>query len=317
LTLLLGLLAALSILLALGATTSLGEAVVEATPFLRFPAKYFAIAALAIPLLAATGLDGLREGLIRRRASGRLGDLLAWAVALACAGQLVAAHRALVPSLPFDALMEPSALHSVLVAQTSADGPRVHATPVTRERLLRRAERVAAGDIAGAMRERVELLEGGLPAYFSVHSTWGGAALTPRRQAHLLAQGDGPLAEEVRADLRAEFIIDTSARILPLPLVPIDGGAARLYLLPGTSLDGTSGESVRRWLGSSECVGPVGMPAPSTYPGWREVEPGHWRFRPRGLVALGLLSAGTWLALLGLGMRPIRRTAVATPRACL
>jgi hypothetical protein len=301
-TLVLAGLAAASILLALGPATPVGSLVNTLTPFLRYPVKYFAIAALALPLLAGHGLDIARDAAGRRGARTRLAGAAAWLAALATCVQLGWAHRVLTPSLPASALLEPSPVIRLLMQESAADGPRVHATRLNLERLGSRAERIAAGDLAGAMRERVELLEGGLPAYFGVHSTWGATAMTVREQADLLELADGPLATSLQEKLHAAWLIDDARRILPLDALPIAGGAARLYSLPPIPPF-----PKRTWTGPNTCHGAPGLAAPSSYPGWREVEPGSWRFRPTGLVPLALLSGGAWLALAWLAAAPRRR----------
>lgn len=297
---------AVSIVLALGPATPVGGLVNTLTPFLRYPVKYFSIAALALPLLAARGLDFACAAAERRGARSGLVGATAWLAALATCVQLGLAHRSLTPSLPASSLLEPSPAIQALMSQSAADGPRVHATRISLERLDRRADRVASGDLAGAMRERVELLEGGLPAYFGIHSTWGATAMTVREQADLLDLADGPLDPAVQERLRAAWLIDDARRMLPLEIVPLAGGAARLYLLPGVP-----SFPERTWTGPNACHGARGLDAPSSYPGWREVAPGSWRFRPTGLLPLAALSGGAWLALGALAVR--RQTRAVAP----
>jgi hypothetical protein len=293
-------------LLALGPHLPLvGAALVDATPFLRYPVKYFQIPAVVLPILAAFGLDLALRALARPGPKRRA---LAWAVVALAAAELVPAQRRLSLSLPAS-LMDPTPALSFLFAQTAGDGPRVHPLPITAGRIDRRAALVAAGDVFAAHRSKVELLEGGLPAYFGIHATTGGAALVPLEQARLLDEAGGPLPPALALELHAGFVLDEAVRRLPLPVVPLDGGAAFLYVLP--SAGGPYLE--REWRGPNVVVGLPGEPAPSTYPGWREVTPGTWRFRPRGLFPLAAVSLASTLALAWCALRGRRgRRLVAT-----
>lgn len=275
---------------------------VEATPFLRYPIKNAGIAALALPLLAALGLDAL---LRRLRESGRVERplllLLAATVPLATAADLVRAHRPLFTALPVHRVLAPTPAIEMLAANTRADGPRVHSLPLTRERLKRRARLLATHGAFAATRDRVELLEGGLPAVFGIHSTWGAATVTPRERAELLSRAAGPAAIELATELGAGFVLAPAGSRLPLPRAPAAGGAAELYLLvPLPDFP------EREWLGPNRAIGPPDLPPPSRDPGWREGPAGTWSYRPAGLTALVLLSlaGGLLLALLWTGRTP-------------
>lgn len=288
----------------------LGRLVLDLTPWLRYPAKYACLAALAVPLLAALGLQAALAAACRRLRRGRRPVLLAaWAVALGVGADLALAHRGLVLALPAADLLAPTPAIEWLSAHTHADGPRAHAPPVTAVRLRSRAARHRDEAAAGLQRERVELLEGALPALFRVHATWGATALTFRRQADLLQAATGPLSPEVARALRAGYLLDDAARALPLPRIDVDGGAARLYALPGAA-----GAPRRAWIGPNRAVGPAGVGSPSAYPGWREVAPGDWRFRPSRLVPLAVLSALAWLFLAWLAAP--RRAGRGRPGVC-
>lgn len=281
---------------------ALGDALTTATPWLRYPFKYFAAAALALPLLAASGLDlAVERGGCRRR---RLAPVLAAVLAVAVLGDLVLRHRVLHVALPAAELLAPTAALAFLADRTAPDGPRVHLPPLTRERIDRRAERLARGDLSGAMRERVELLEGGLPAVFEIAATTGGSAVPDREHAQRLARASGPIPRDLQAELRAGFVLADRSRELPLEPVPAAGGAARLYRLPPLPPHPS-----RTWLGPNRCVGPPGLPPPSEDPGWRERPPGTWTYRPPNLLGWALLGGAGWAALAWLA-RP--RTA---PRA--
>ena len=150
------------------------------------------------------------------------------------------------------------------------------------------------------MRERVELLEGALPMYFGVAATWGGSALPPGRQEALLGAATGPMTPEAVRALHAAWLLDAAPRELPLPRLALDGGAARLYSLPG------GGPFVKRqWRGPNVAVGQPGDPPPSDWPGWAQTAPGAWRFRPTGLVPLSAVSilACVVLAVMASGAR--------------
>jgi hypothetical protein len=289
---------AVSILLALGPHVPLlGRLQIEALPFLRYPIKSSCVAAAFLPLLAALGAEALLARPGRLRETGRAA--LAGILLVLAAADLVRAQRVLVPSLPARELLAPTPLIAHLQRETSPDGPRVHSTPVTAERLARRAERLLAGDLAGAMRERVELLEGALPMYFGVAATWSGSALPPSRQEALLAEATGPVPPPLARALHAGWLVDAAPRVLPLRRVDVDGGAARLYLL-----EGGGPHEPRAWRGPNEAVGRPGAPPPSDWPGWRETSPGTWRFRPTGLVPCAVVSALGWLALAALALFP-------------
>lgn len=285
-----------------------GEGLVAATPFLRYPIKYFCVAATLVPVLAALGAHALAERLSPRK-PWTARALLALAPSLA-AIELVTAQAVLLPTLPAGPLLATTPLIEHLQARSAPDGPRVHATPVTSERLTRRAGKMRAHDLAGAMRERVELLEGALPLYFGISATWGGTALPPREQAALLQEATGPLTREQVARLQAGWLLDAAPRVLPLEPLEIEGGAARLYRLEGFE----SPAAPRTWDGPNRVTGRPGDPSPSSWPGWREDPPGTWTFRPTGLLPCGIVSAATWLFLV-LAALPIRRSPVAKRQA--
>ncbi len=306
------LLAATFVSVVLAASPSLpllGPAVAAAAPWLRYPFKYFAAAALTLPLLAAGGLElALERGAGRRR---RLAPVLAAVLAVAVLGDLVHHHRTLHLAMPAAGLLTATPAIEWLAAHTAPDGPRLHTLPLTQERFDRRAGRIVGGDLAGAVRERVELLEGGLPAVFKIAATTGGSALPDRLQSGRLELADGPMPPEVQVELRAGFLLVEADRELPLLPIPLDGGAARLYRLPVLEL-----LPHRTWHGPNRCIGPPGLPAPSDDPGWREDPPGAWTYRPPGLVGWSLVGLVGWLAVAGLalkGRRP-RRTDGEVPR---
>lgn len=291
---------ALSLLLAAGpGLPGPGRWLAEATPFLRYPIKNAGLAALAIPLLAALGWNALGQRLEHRgfgRAQLRLA--IAWLLPVVVLADLVHAHRPLLMSFPVHHVLARTELIDSLAANTRADGPRVHSDGLTRERLERRAELIQRGEVFAMVRERVELLEGGLPAVFGIHSTWGAAAVTPRERAELLERARGPAVLFEADALQAGFLLAPAGAELPLPLLPAPGGAAELYLLS----DGTARFPERDWPSPNRAVGAAGLPAPSDYPGWREGPSGTWSFRPtlfpvHGALSLAGLGAMAFLAL--------------------
>jgi hypothetical protein len=288
----LALIAALSLLLAAGgALPGPGRWLEQATPFLRYPIKNAGLAALAIPLLAALGWQAVTAALADRDLAGpSLRALVAWLLPLIVLADLVHAHRPLVLAYPVHQVLARTELIDSLAANTRADGPRVHSTGLTGELLEQRARLVLAGDTLGMMRHRVEFLDGGLPAVFEVHSTWGGAAVTPGDRAELLERARGRAVLELADELRAGFVLAPAGSRLPLTRLPAPGGVAELYLLP----EGR-GFPTREWDGPNHASGAAGLDAPSDYPGWREGPDGVWTFRPRLWPLLALLS------LLGLG----------------
>ena len=270
---------------------------VEATPFLRYPIKNAGLAALALPLLAAVGWDEVLRGLRNSgRASALWLGLLAWALPLLGLVDLTLAHRHFVVALPVHHVLARTPVIDVLAANTRADGPRVHALPVTQQRLRRRAALLATQGPMAAARDRVELLEGGLPVVFGIHSTWGAAALTPGERERLLMRARGPEALALAGELHAGFVLAPTGSRLPLPLAPAAGGAAELYLIQPMPRF-----PEREWEGPNRAVGAPGLPPPSAEPGWREGPPGTWTYRPRGLPLLAAGSASglallAWLA---------------------
>jgi len=261
------------------------------------------LAALALPLLAAVGWQCLIEASERRRPGWlRLRLAIAWLLPLIVAIDLVHAHRPLILTLPVHQVLARTQVIDALAANTHADGPRVHSTGLTRDLLEERARLIGAGDTLAMVRQRVELLEGGLPIVFGVHSTWGAAAVTPRERSELLERARGPAARELADELRAGFLVTRAGSHLPLPQVPADGGAAELYLLPWT--EPAIG---RTWRGPNRAVGSEGLEPPSQYPGWREAPLGTWSFRPRYEPLFALLSL---LGLGALGTMALRRPPV-------
>ncbi len=289
---------ALSLLASMGSSIPGAHVLHEdALPFLRYPIKYACLAALLLPVLAALGAQDLQ-----RRAEGPRQGRAAWiplALAATMAVTLIGPQRRLLPTLPAAPLLAVTPEIEFLSRATRPDGPRVHAPPLTQERLVRRALHVGT-DPARAMRERVELLEGALPMLYRVHATWGASALAPAAQAALLDRGDGPLTPELQRQLRAGWVLAEATTHIPLPTeMPVTGVAA-LHRLP--ALGEPLAPSGMTWPSPNVRVGPPGLPPPSAWPGWREEPPGTWTFRPTGFRWLAPLSALGWLILAGLAL---------------
>ncbi|MEM7248695.1 MAG: hypothetical protein AAF533_25410 [Acidobacteriota bacterium] len=270
------------------------DAWLQLASFLRYPIKFICPSLLCLALLAGRGLD-LGLGALASHLAPTPVRLLGGGLVLLVLLDLGLTHRRLHLAQPIDSLLRPDAVTSLLAANTGPCGPRVHSPGLDAERLRRRAERLAAGDLLGALRERVELLEGGLPAVFSVHATWGGAALTEARHARRLdrlTEGPDPV---LLAELDVGFVLGPRGQ-LSFGEVVAESTDAEVRLLPAHPAD----ERHRRQLdGPNRVVGPPGLGPPSDYPGWREGPPGTWTYRPSGWTLLWLLNLGgllIWLA---------------------
>lgn len=279
-----------------------GSIVGAAVPWLRYPVKNACLAALAIPLLAAGGMD-LALTAARRTSSRRsfAWRRLAWLAVVLVGTDLVLAHARYVPALPAASLLAPTPAISLLQADTAADGPRVHAL-ANRDDAVARARLHLDGRGFEAERRRVELLTGSLPGVFRIHATWGGAAMTWQQQARRLEDLDAAPSPTLLAGSRVGYVLGPAERTLPLPVIPVAAGAARLHVVPHV---GRGPE--REWRGPNRAVGAAGLPAPSEYPGWREGPPGTWTFRPTGWPWWSLISLVTWTALSTVAVRAARR----------